>query len=143
MNENFNPESDDIGLRGKYKELYEDTQTDEAGNEVPGKLMTKKAEFDLEVYIGAGMPNNKSFLYEATIELHRENVVTTEETRQTLKQLLNWPIINPWEPKGTFAGRNSSAEQLGIANSMTGEQPLAPPTPEAAPTAPPSTASAY
>ena len=54
--------------------------------------MTKIAEFDIEIHLGAGMPNNKSFIYEATIELLREGAITQEEARATLKDVLNWPI---------------------------------------------------
>lgn len=118
-NENYNKESDDADNKGRYKKLYEDSTTDEMGNEVPGELMTKRADFDIEITLGTGLSNNKSFLYDAVVELHRENLVTTEESRQTLKKLLNWPVIDPWNPQGTFAGRNSSAEQLDIANSTT------------------------
>lgn len=126
-NENFDPESDDLELKGRYKPLYDEPTINEFGEEQPGELMTKVAEFDIEIHIGAGMPNNKSFLYEAAVELHRENITTTEETRATLKQVLNWPIIDPWSPEGVFAGRNSSADQLDIANSITGQQPIMPP----------------
>jgi hypothetical protein len=132
LNENFNAESDDP-LKGRYKPLYDEPQVDEFGNENPGELLTKVAEFDIELHIGAGMPNNKSFLYEAAVELHRENIVTTEETRATLKQILNWPIIDPWSPEGVFAGRNSSADQLDIANSITGQQPILPPEQQPSP----------
>ena len=126
-NENFDAESDDLELKGRYKPLYDEPTVNEFGEEQPGELMTKVAEFDIELHIGAGMPNNKSFLYEAAVELHRENITTTEETRATLKQILNWPIIDPWSPEGVFAGRNSSADQLDIANSITGQQPIMPP----------------
>ena len=120
LNENYSPESDDLDLRGRYRPLYDEPTVDEMGEEVPGAPMTKSAEFDLEVHIGAGMPNNKSFIYEAAVELHRENIATTEETREVIKKILNWPIIDPWKPEGTFAGRNSSAEQLQVANGMIG-----------------------
>jgi hypothetical protein len=138
FNENFLPNSDEEG-RGRYKPLLDDPYVNELGEEQPGEPLTKNAEFDLEVHIGAGMPNNKSFIYEAAVELHRENIATTEETREVLKKMLNWPIIDPWSPEGTFAGRNSSAEQLDIANSMIpgqvppeGQVPQSPmtPTPE-------------
>jgi hypothetical protein len=120
LNENFNPLSDDAELRGKYKPLLDDSTIDEQGNEIPGQPMTKDAEFDIEIHIGAGMPNNKSFLYEAAVELHREGIVTTEETRETLKQMLNWPVIDPQSPNGTFAGRNMSPDQLAAMNGQPG-----------------------
>lgn len=120
LNENFDPTSDEPGTE-LYKDLYDDIEEiDEFGNPVTrSELMTKDAEFDIEVSLGAGMPNNKSFLYQATIELMRENIITQEEARACLKQLLNWPIIDPFNPVGKFSGRNSSDEQLDIANGMT------------------------
>lgn len=121
-NENYNPDSDDVDNRGRYKTLYDEPTTDEEGNMIPAQPMTKDAEFDIEIHMGAGMPNNKSFLYEASVELHRENIITTEETRAVLKQTMNWPIIDPYSPSGMFSGRNSSAEQLDIANGQTGNQ---------------------
>lgn len=128
LNENFNKESDNAELRGRYKPLYDESSIDEYGEEQMGELLTKSAEFDIELHLGAGMPNNKSFIYEAAVELHRENIATTEETRAVIKQMLNWPIIEPYKPQGTFAGRNSSAEQLEIANSTTANgQAVVPP----------------
>lgn len=120
LNENYNPESDDVDNRGRYKPLLDEPTLDEDGNEVPGEPITKDAEFDIEIHIGAGMPNNKSFVYESAVELHRENIVTTEECRQVLKQIMNYPVIDPYKPSGVFAGRNSSAEQLEVANGSNG-----------------------
>jgi hypothetical protein len=37
--------------------------------------------------------------------------------------MMNWPIIDPYAPSGMFSGRNSSAEQLDIANGQTSGQP--------------------
>lgn len=108
LNENYDPESDDVDTYGRYKDLLDEE----------GKVMTKDAEFDLEISLGAGMPNSKSFIYQASLELHRENVITQEEARETIKQVLNWPIIDPFNPVGTFAGRNNSAEQLAVANGV-------------------------
>jgi glutaredoxin-related protein len=119
LNENFNPNVPEDEMNKRYKPLYDEPQYDEQGNIIQdSKVLTKVAEFDIELYIGAGMPNNKSFIYESTVEMHRENLITTEEARATIKKILNWPIIDPWEPEGTFAGRNSSAEQLAVANSI-------------------------
>lgn len=129
-NENFNPVSDEPGT-DLYKNLY-DNKVDENGQPVLDEngqpvqeMVTKDAELDIEVNFGAGMPNNKSFIYQAAIELHRENIITQEEARKTLKDILNWPIIDPYAPVGTFAGRNNSADQLAVANGQPqmGEQP--------------------
>jgi len=73
-------------------------------------VLTKEAAFDIEVHIGAGLPTNKSFLYQATTELHANGLVTTEEARMFLKEQLNWPVIDPLNPVGNFAGRNVPPE---------------------------------
>jgi hypothetical protein len=142
LNENFNPTSDQPGT-GLYKNLEEE-EMDEEGNTVyeygpegkktpKTKVMTKEAEFRYEFSFGAGMPNNPSFIYQATLELHRENIITQPEARQVLKGVMNWPIINANEPDGTFAGRNNSAEQLAIANGQTPQGPQAPQRPQGPP----------
>lgn len=89
-----------------------------------GKEMTKEAVFDLEFSIGAGMPTNKSFLYQSVNELHQNGIVTTEEARQFLKEQMNWPIIEPLNPVGTFAGRNVPPE---VTQQMNMQQGIMPP----------------
>lgn len=81
-----------------------------------GNIMTKEAEFDIEVIVGTGIPNNKAFIYQAAVELHREGLLTLEETRMALKELINWPLIDPQNPVGQFTGRDLSPEQMAIAN---------------------------
>ncbi|MCK9444969.1 MAG: hypothetical protein M0Q14_10645 [Tissierellaceae bacterium] len=81
-----------------------------------GNVMDKEAEFDIEVIVGTGLPNNKAFVYQATIELHREGVITNEEARMCLKELINWPIIDPMNPVGDYTGRNLSPEQMAMLN---------------------------
>lgn len=120
-NENFNPISDEPGTE-MYKDLYEPLIGEDGkpvlndNGEPIMELVTKEAEFDIEFTIGAGMPNNKSFLYQAVVELNREGLITREEGRTTLKKILNWPIIDPLNPVGEFTGRNMSPEQLAAAN---------------------------
>ena len=106
LNEGFDPSSDEEGT-GEYKDLMR------ADGEGP---MTRKGEFMIEVDFGAGLPNSPSFIYESTLELHRENLITQEEARATLKTVLNYPIVDPYKPQGKFLGRNNSAEQLAMAN---------------------------
>lgn len=105
-NENFNPAETAPGTE-RYKQLVDPNTM---------QPVTKDIEVDVELSLGAGMPNNKSFIYQAVVELHRENLITQEEGRATLKEILNWPIIDPFNPVGQFAGRNNSAEQLAAAN---------------------------
>ena len=81
-----------------------------------GNIMDKEAEFDIEVIVGTGLPNNKAFVYQATVELHREGILTNEEARLCLKELINWPVIDPMNPVGEYAGRNLSPEQMAMLN---------------------------
>lgn len=122
-NENFDPTSDLPGTE-LYKNLLEPV-TDETGQPIMDEMgnpnmqeMSKSAEFEYEISLGAGMPNNPSFIYQSTIELMRENIITREEARASLKKIMNWPIIDPNNPVGEFAGRNLSAEQLAMSNGM-------------------------
>jgi hypothetical protein len=85
-------------------------------NEEGTEIETKVAEFDLFVSIGAGLPHNKSFLYQAVVELQREGLITTEEGRMFLKQMLSFPIIDPLNPIGTFAGRNMPPHMMQAMN---------------------------
>lgn len=117
LNENYDPSAD-----GPATSMYKDLIDEETG-----EPMTRKAEFMVEVDFGAGLPNSPSFIYESAIELHRENIITLEEARATLKSVLNYPIVDPYKPQGKFIGRNNSAEQLAMANNMPmpGEDPMA------------------
>lgn len=63
----------------------------------------KEAEFDFYVSVGAGLPRNKSFLYQAAIELHREQILTTEEARFFFKEMIDWPLIDPFNPVGAYS----------------------------------------
>jgi hypothetical protein len=87
-----------------------------------GETMTKDADFDLKITIGAGMPHNKSFMYQATLELFREGLITQEEGREILKRVMSFPVIDPYNPQGQFTGRNLSPE---LANMMNGQAPEA------------------
>ena len=86
-----------------------------------GEPITKEADFDLKITIGAGMPHNKSFMYQATLELFREGIITQEEARDTLKQIISWPVIDPYHPVGTFGGRNLSPDLASMLNGMPGQ----------------------
>jgi hypothetical protein len=81
-----------------------------------GEPETKSAEFDIVVSIGAGLPHNKAFLYQAVVELQREGLITREEGRLFLKQMMSFPIIDPLNPIGQFVGRNMSPEAMAMAN---------------------------
>lgn len=80
----------------------------------------KVAEFDIMVSIGAGLPQNKAFLYQAVVELQREGLITREEGRLFLKKMMSFPIIDPLNPIGQFAGRNMSPDMMAMANGGMG-----------------------
>jgi hypothetical protein len=114
LNENWDP-NDETLMTSRYRPLTE-TVEDELTGMTTEEMITKEAEFDIDISLGAGMPNNKSFLYQAIVELNSEGLITREEGRETLKKVLNWPVIDPFNPVGTFNGRNLSPEQLAAAN---------------------------
>jgi len=69
-----------------------------------GKVMTKDAQFDLRVNIGAGMPHNKAFIYQSLLDLKAQGIITVEEARMFLKDSLDWPVANPMAPTGNNFG---------------------------------------
>lgn len=87
-----------------------------------GKVIHKEAFFDLKIKIGSGMPHNKSFMYQAVLELFREGIITQEEARFVLKEIISWPMIDPFNPVGTFGGRNLSPDLANMLNGQNGEQ---------------------
>lgn len=87
---------------------------------------TKEAEFDFHVSVGSGLPRNKAFLYQAAVELHREQILTTEEVRQFMKEMIDWPLMTPYEIRGVFSQmRREQQPQQSPPMEMT--QTLAPP----------------
>jgi len=85
-----------------------------------GNPMMKEAMFDIKVSIGAGLPNNMAFLYQSVTELHQMGLITTEEARMFLKERLNFPVIDPLNPVGTFAGRNVPPDVTAMMNQQQG-----------------------
>jgi hypothetical protein len=66
--------------------------TDEEGNP-----MTKSADFDIQVSIGAGLPQNKAFLYQMAEKLSQlvvdnQNVIHYAEMRKFIKDFLGIPL---------------------------------------------------
>lgn len=86
-------------------------KVDEEGNELD-EVETKEAEFDFHVSVGSGLPRNKAFLYQAAVELHREQILTTEETRHFIKEMIDWPLLTPFEIQGVFS--HMRQEQSGL-----------------------------
>lgn len=74
-------------------------------DEETGGIMTRRASFDVTVNLGSGFLNNKSFIYQATVELVQYGIITPEEARMALKQILSWPIIDPYQPEGNLRGQ--------------------------------------
>lgn len=66
--------------------------------------MTKDAKFDMRINLGAGLPHNKAFLYNALLDMTKEGIVTREEARTFLKDTLDWPVSNVMEPMGNNFG---------------------------------------
>jgi len=80
-------------------------------NPETGQIETRRANFDIKVSVGAGMPTNKAFIYQAVLELVQYGLLTQEEGRAILKQILNFPLINPWQPEGNFIGQAGRQQQ--------------------------------
>lgn len=68
------------------------------------KPVTKDAKFDLRLSIGAGLPHNRTFLYNALMDMVKEGIMTREEARFFLKDSLDWPVANPSQPEGDNFG---------------------------------------
>ena len=79
--------------------------------------MTKDAKFDIRLNIGAGLPHNKAFLYNALLDMVKEGIVTREEARIFLKDTLDWPIANVSQPIGN---------NFGMGPVMPGGRPMMP-----------------
>lgn len=60
-----------------------------------GKELTKDAKFDIRVNIGAGLPHNKAFLYQSLLEFVASGLLTQQEGRRFMKDMLDWPVANP------------------------------------------------
>lgn len=113
-NKAFNPLVEDPGTEEFVPNII--NSMDEETGEEKQEVETKEIDVDLSITFGSGLPNNGSFLYQSAIELARENIITQEEARMVVKKAVNYPIIKPEDPVGSYAGRNSSAEQLQVAN---------------------------
>jgi len=57
-----------------------------------GEPETKEAEFDITVTVGAGMPNNKAFVYSVMSEAFKAQIVSAEEFRKYLQNNLGLPL---------------------------------------------------
>lgn len=113
----------ETGLR-PLTQLMETTYYDD-GTIKERTPQTKEAEFDFYVSVGAGLPRNKSFLYQSAIELHREQIMTTEEARLFFKEMVDWPLIDPMNPIGAFSHMRPELGPDGrpIQQPMPGMQP--------------------
>lgn len=83
-----------------------------------GQPMTRRANFDITVNFGAGMPSNKAFVYQAALEMTQYGLITKEEGRAIIKQVLNWPIIDPWNPVGEFVQQVSQPNPAELTSTV-------------------------
>lgn len=104
-----NPEPQYLWFKGSKLREVPKLIPDGIGGLVPllgegGQEETKDAKFDVRVSVGAGLPHNQAFLYQAVIEMVKENIITREEARYFIKDQLDWPVANPGQPEGTNFG---------------------------------------
>lgn len=75
------------------------TYIDEDGEEKFSKEgATRKAIFDIQITIGAGMPQSKPFIYKAVSEMFATGLLTKPESRKLVVDFLNIPI-DPESPE--------------------------------------------
>lgn len=73
-----------------------------------GEPVTRRLNLDVTIRFATGLDNSPSFLYQSTIDLHRENIITTEEARYILRSLVKYPKIDPAKPIGEFYDQTKS-----------------------------------
>ena len=111
------------GVDGQYQPL--------AGE--GGEPVTKEAEFDIRMSIGAGLPSNRSFLYQTILELVQYNIFTVEEARMFIKEFLGWPVIDPFNPTGNFSQMQAPIPGEAYAQDTPGPDAMALQTPQQVP----------
>jgi len=76
-----------------------DELTGETRQNATGNLVTKDAAFDIEVTVGAGLPNNKAFVYNVIKEAYRDKVISVREARKLLKDYAALPVEEELPPE--------------------------------------------
>jgi hypothetical protein len=115
----YNAQPNDNGVHPLKQLTKQNLNPD--GSVASEEPQTKSAMLDIKISLGEGLPKSKSFQYQAGLELHREQILTTEETRMFFKTIIDWPMIDPFNPQGVFS---QSKPELGPDG-----HPLAPPQP--------------
>lgn len=85
----------------KGSEVKEIPMLDEEGDPTDE---LKPFEYDITVNVGEGLPTSKAFIYQAVIEGMQYGLVTPEEGREVMKTVLNFPVIDPYNPFGKLGG---------------------------------------
>lgn len=83
--------------RERFMSEFPDAEEIPEWMEVPGA--TKKAEFDITVTVGAGLPSNKAFVYNAIKEARRDRAISLAEYRKLLKDYVSLPVEDEIPPE--------------------------------------------
>jgi hypothetical protein len=105
---------------GKMKALTENVTNPDTGETVE-QAITRPFKFRVNVNVGSGLPNNKSFIYQATLELFKYGILTLPEARKILKKVLDFPVFDPTNPDGQFAGAGAQATGQGLLDELAGK----------------------
>lgn len=110
--------------------------TDELGNVVldpmgQPQFETKKAVFDIEVTVGAGLPQNKGFIYNLIKEAYKDGALTLPEYRKLLVEFVGLPVDETMPvpelppqmaqaptgqmPNPTVAGLSAQGSPMGVS----------------------------
>lgn len=73
-----------------------------------GAIKERRLTLSIQLKFNLGLQNNTAFMYQAIRELHSENMITTDEARTLLKQILDFPLIDPGKPMGEFLDQTLS-----------------------------------
>ena len=101
-----------------------------------GQPLTRVADFDITVSMGGGFINNKAFVYQAVLELVQYGIITPQEARKIIKEILSFPIIDPDEIEGEIVQPDLGAQAMpegGMGGGGVGGMPLGQPGAESLP----------
>lgn len=78
----------------------------------------KQAEFDIKITVGAGLPQNKAFVYQVISESFAKGAITPQEYRKLLKDYVNLPVND--KPEEVQKAEQQQAQQ----KQQQGMQPM-------------------
>jgi hypothetical protein len=98
-----------------------------------GKPMTKNVDFDIQISIGAGLPQNKAFIYQMAEKLSQlvvdgQNVIDYPEMRKFIKDFLGIPLSDSDDDlqqqmaqgqQGMMPGQGGQPEQGAMTEGLT------------------------